>query len=249
MKLNPYPMDLLALRANRVFAQPRWITQGELTMARLLFLVGCMIVPVLMAFAQSVPPVEKPDLKVGDRWVFRSVDLWKNEETSKFEFKVTGTNGDNIELDQTTIASKTSASVGRVSKRKADLSSWTFVTSLVSGKYLALAFPLEVGKTWEYEYSFKTRAGGTNARKMPAKVEAWEEVQVPAGKFKTLRVAHSGYYSYVRNDGKSWIGSVSEIFWYAPEVRRFVKSEYRDTNGYGTTEDQSRTELIEYEVK
>jgi hypothetical protein len=23
MKLNPYPMDLLALRANRVFAQPR----------------------------------------------------------------------------------------------------------------------------------------------------------------------------------------------------------------------------------
>jgi hypothetical protein len=206
-------------------------------------------VPALAALAQSVPSVEKPDLKVGDRWAYRTIDLWANDETVQYELKVTGTNGDDIELDRTTTASKVAANIGSTSRRKADRSTWTLADSnVVDGKYVVLAFPLEVGKSWEYKYSFTWRSSGTNVRKMTAKVEGWEEVQVPAGKFKAMKVVHSGHNTWTRNDGKSVSGTVSEIFWYAPEVRRVVKREYRDTDG-GKTQDQVRDELTAYEVK
>lgn len=217
-------------------------------MFRLIVLFAALL-PTVSVFAQPVPSVEKPDLKVGDRWVFRTVDLWKNEEAAKFEYKVTSTNGDNIELERTKIDAATGSLVGRPAKRKADRSTWTFVNSMMTeGKYVTFAFPLEVGKTWEFEYSTKTTSGDSVSQKRTAKVESWEDVVVPAGQFKALKVVHSGHYT--RSTAmSSWSGVVSEVFWYAPNVKRFVKREYRDTIGSGQTWEHVSDELIEYEVK
>jgi hypothetical protein len=217
-------------------------------MLRLIVLFAALL-PTVSVFAQPASPVEKPDIEVGDRWIFRSVDLWKNEETSKIEYKVTGANGDNIELERTRIDAATGSPVGRPARRKADRSTWTFVDpKMTEGKYVTFAFPLEVGKTWEFEYSIKAANGDSVSQKRTAKVESWEDVVVPAGHFKALKVVHSGQYTR-STPTTSLSGTVSEVLWYAPSVKRFVKREYRDATGSGQTWDHVRDELIEYEVK
>ncbi len=213
-------------------------------------LASCFLLfQVATVFAQSSTAVEKPDLKIGDRWVYRSMDLWKNEETEKYEYKITGVNGDNIELSRTTLASKTESEVGRVSTRKADRSTWTLIDArIVEGEVIVLAFPLEIGKTWKYEYSGTTRSGNHAVRKLNAKVEALEVIQVPAGQFKTLKVVHSGTYTSQGARGTT-SGSLFQTYWYSPDLKRVIKQEYRETTGNGRIWDQTRDELVEHELK
>lgn len=204
-----------------------------------------MLAQISPALAQSAP-LNKPDIKVGDRWMYRVVNMYNNEVTSKFEQKITDVNGDEIKLDQKTFSSNAEDNVGRVAERKADRATWTFPDSRIfEGSFVFLAFPLEVGKTWKNEYQRRRNDSGTTAFSSPVKVEGWEEVEVPAGKFKALKVAHSGFYSTQTVSG-AWKGSTAQTVWYSPEVKKFVKLEFDDSNKGG---DKTRTELIEYEVK
>jgi hypothetical protein len=97
----------------------------------------------VLAPAIAQPVIEKPELKVGDRWVFRSVDLWKGDETERIEFKVTGLVGDKVDLTRTVVSSANTHNVGQSSIEKADRSTWTFVrSSVIEGKFVAFVFPL-----------------------------------------------------------------------------------------------------------
>ena len=55
------------------------------------------------------------------------------------------------------------------------------------------------------------------------KVIGWEDVQVPAGNFHALKVeVNSRYY------GKGGMADdATLIFWYSPQINRFVKFDYR----------------------
>jgi hypothetical protein len=140
--------------------------------------------------AQLPARVEKPALQIGDRWVYRRIDLWKNEESARFEWRVSGTDGDSITLDRAMLAGKVSADARPASSRRVDRSTWTFADASVSqGRRVTFAFPLEIGKTWEFEYAGKRDNGTRVTHQRVARVEAWEDVEVPAGKFKALKVA------------------------------------------------------------
>ena len=73
-------------------------------------------------------------------------------------------------------------------------------------------WPLEPGKRWKFEVPV---AAGIQV--WEAHVGAWEEVTVPAGKFKAIRVA----YELVTNPDPN-VGWQTTV-WYSPEVRWFVK--------------------------
>ncbi len=212
-------------------------------MQRVIIYLCFMLAQISPALAQS-SPVNKPDIKVGDRWKYQVTNIYNNQVTSKFEQKITNVNGDEIKLDQTTFSSPED-SAGRVASRDANRATWTFPDRRIfEGSYVFLDFPLEVGKTWKNEYQRnRNEGGGTTAFSSPVKVEGWEEVEVPAGKFKALKVVHSGFYNSKTNTG-AWTGRSEETVWYSPDVKKFVKSVYLDPGG-----DQRRTELVEYEVK
>lgn len=204
-----------------------------------------MLAQISPVLAQSAP-VNKPDIKVGDRWMYRVVNMYNNEATSEFEQIITEVNGDEIKLDQKTFSSNAGDNVGSVARRKADRATWTFPDSRIfEGSFVFLAFPLEVGKTWKNEYQRRRNDSGTTAFSSPVKVEGWEEVEVPSGKFKALKVAHSGFYSTKILSG-AWNGRSAQTVWYSPEVKKFVKLEFDDSDKGGN---KTRTELIEYEVK
>ncbi len=75
----------------------------------------------------------------------------------------------------------------------------------------------------------------------------WEEVIVPAGTYRALKL--EGYGPYVRLDqpGSGW----SRFgYWYVPEVKRFVKQTWETGTGAPTSPDTNLViELLEFSVQ
>jgi hypothetical protein len=110
-------------------------------------------------------------------------------------------------------------------------------------------FPLDVGKTWEYEFKWKNPYGGDlGTTRMSAKVERWEDVATTAGTFKALKVVHDGGWSSTYN-GEMMAGPRRETLWYAPEAKRWVKREYHDRGASGRTIQNVRDELVALELQ
>jgi hypothetical protein len=90
-------------------------------------------------------------------------------------------------------------------------------------------FPLEVGKGWTKQYKLKLHAQNSELSfETRQVVEAYEEVKVPAGTFKSFRVRTS-----------DTLGN-ENVQWFAPELGMFVKTVLRRTDkaaqGAGTRE-------------
>ncbi|HVJ13211.1 MAG TPA: hypothetical protein VNC62_16680, partial [Burkholderiales bacterium] len=56
-------------------------------------------------------------------------------------------------------------------------------------------------------------------------VVGWEEIEVPAGKFRALKVHAEGTYQRLDRPNAGW---ARNTFWYVPTVKRWVKSLYQD---------------------
>ena len=205
------------------------------------------LVSVMSGHVHGQTQVDKPRLAVGDRWTFKTIDLSKNEDTQSDEYRVTSMSGDNVELTRTTLASATANNVGKSAVATASAANWTFA-KVVEGQYMAFAFPLGAGKTWEYEYKYTPGDGEPTATwSAKAKVEGWEEVRVPAGAFKALKVVHEGRWSRPYG-GYSISGTSIITLWYAPEVKGIVKREAYIRRANGTVQTNTRTELVSLDL-
>jgi hypothetical protein len=87
------------------------------------------------------------------------------------------------------------------------------------------SWPLEPGRQWTYRGTFQDPSGTVN-RSDKFIVLASEVVEVPAGRFNTLKVVH-----------ESDRGDRNE-YWYAPDVRSYVK--WVGQRGTSRTEEQLR---------
>src|SRR6185295_7507203 len=101
-----------------------------------------------------------------------------------------------------------------------------------------LRFPLRVGDSYTASFRMEsTRKGGeTNARAIQGvsstdfdykvKVVRWEEISVPAGRFRALRIEAEGNLRRAQATGPGGNGFARTVIWYAPEVKRWVKYLY-----------------------
>jgi hypothetical protein len=89
-------------------------------------------------------------------------------------------------------------------------------------------WPLKVGKKWSSDYISRQRSEGfrPSLSKISVKIQTYEEVTVPAGTFKALRIQAG-----------------EETFWYAPSIGWAVKEEIRP---YGKAE--WLLELVNYRI-
>lgn len=72
-------------------------------------------------------------------------------------------------------------------------------------------WPLEPGRSWRFE-----RPIASGIQVWEARVKGWEEIEVPAGKFRTIRVE----IDLVSNPNPlTWRAT----FWYSPQVKTWVK--------------------------
>ena len=205
-------------------------------MTRALIALLLVAVPVLSA-GQSDARVVKPEVKVGDSWTYRSTNVLgpgTDEHVTRVSFAD----------DKVILAVSTRKSDGK----EFDSSwtpEWNAVTSYTGLMYRpptgVLRFPLRVGDKYPIKFEMLRLRGSTvmsNAAGT-ATVVGWETVEVPAGKFRAMRVDVEALYQQIDGSG-SFLQQVT--FWYVPEVRRWVRLQAVNPNR------RLSEELLEYKL-
>lgn len=221
------------------------------------------LIPLLMGVALSAgawsETLDRPAVQVGDTWVYRSTTErapsgWNQSED---EIKVT-------RVTPTAIFIATKASGSTQSPKEIFVGTdWSRVRD-VNGKETVvnrpLAFPLSQGKSWEVAYTEQNPNKNHKSEKFDNHfvVVGFETVEVPAGKFRAMKIESEGHWEAQVAAGQSVVqraesgqgsttmvtqaqnteerqtgGRLYKAFWYVPEVKRWVKSveEYYSSGG------------------
>jgi hypothetical protein len=237
-------------------------------------------IALLLAFSAPVLAVAQtitaPTLKEGDTWTY--VDT---VETGPTGFRQTH---DAITVQRVTdshiyIASKQAGSPSEGPEVIVD-ADWSRTREISGSEVVVnkpLAFPLQAGKTWKVQYTEPHPSGNVKLSSATwttkYKVVGYEDIQVPAGKFRALKIEAEGDWrgelaptntvvqaaqtqpgqttlitQARRVTPEATAGSTYKAFWYAPEVGRWVKSveEYYGSNGVRSQRFSS--ELESYKV-
>jgi hypothetical protein len=98
-------------------------------------------------------------------------------------------------------------------------------------------YPLEVGKTWTKSYRVTIPATKqTIPFDSTSKVEAYEQVTVPAGTFKTFKIVSSD------------TTGIETVSWSNPEVGMFIKRSETRTAKYPAGPGTRETQLVSYTI-
>ncbi|GLQ92912.1 hypothetical protein [Dyella acidisoli] len=207
-------------------------------------------------YAQSV---DVPPLRAGDSWVFTDTVETGQQGFSRKDQIVTV---ERVDSDDMLISVKEDGSaqapvekiVGKDWSRSRDINGTQEIVNR------PLAFPLREGKKWTVDYAEMNpnRAHTRETFHNDYVVRGWEDVQVPAGKFKAIKIEAEGQWTAVlapaivhgsgavvtpgdvtmasqnvRVTPRTISGRLYKAFWYVPEQKRFVKSveEYYDSKG------------------
>ena len=138
-----------------------------------------------------------------------------------------------------------------------------------------LLFPLATGKTWEVQYVEQHPNKVHKSERWSHKftVVGFETVEVPAGKFNALKVEAEGHWTAQLEpahtvvqgaqssaDGTTMVtqaqntrdepvsGRTYKAFWYAPEVKRWVKSVEEYYSGSGVRTERYTGELESFKI-
>ncbi len=185
----------------------------------------CLLLALpLTAAAQGQAPIAKPEVKVDDRWVYRRSDRRMKPPTLVYEIRVTFVDSRAIH----TIVERQGGG------REGDATwtpEWNSVNAVDGGVFEIekgmLQFPLAVGRSYQAAWEIRRpRAGAFHVKHERAvKVVGWEDIEVPAGKFRALRIEAEG--NYKRLD-KPFSDKARNTYWYVPRVKRWVKTTYKD---------------------
>jgi hypothetical protein len=169
------------------------------------------------------PVAERPHYSPGDYWVFvnktRPKELrhtYLQEEEGKYVFTLNGS-------DRTTHFYFTS-DIKRAPKGYPGA---------------IIAFPLHVGKKWDYRFERRENIGGPQTKAILAehRVEDYEKVTVPAGTFDAYKIT---VYIEAVQTRKMLTMPEKMYFWYSPVAKQLIKRINRKKVTW---------ELKEYDIK
>ena len=185
--------------------------------ARKLWILLVAALPLLGA-AQPDERVVKPEIRVGDSWTYRSSNLLApgtDEQQTRVSFV----------SDKAILVVSTLKSSGKEFDSSWTLE-WNAVTShsgLIFRPHSGLfRFPLRVGDKYGASYDLLQPKVNTilNTASHEVTAVAWETIEVPAGKFRVIRLEQEARIEAA--DGSNAY-QVKGTYWYSPDVRRWVK--------------------------
>lgn len=184
--------------------------------------IGLLVLGVFnFVLAQDVKPagdparVERSVPKVGNTWTYAVLDPISRVQTSEFVATIFSVDDSTV---KTEVKSSTGSSGLSISDHNGHLMSDT--QRPYTPPKQTYAYPLEVGKKWEYSTTFPYRGCGTSRIDFKAEVVGWENVTVAAGTFRALRIDHLGYWTNCYGSDKH-----TEKYWFVPAMKTAVKAE------------------------
>lgn len=166
--------------------------------------------------ADESAPVHKPEVKVGEWWRYRVTENPTNvPRIAHGEQRVTFVGPNEI------------LTVNRGDRDSVWTPEWNALSHGGSGVTYdkprqLFSFPLKVGAVHQARYEVVSRrgSGALSRYEDNVKVVGWEDVVVPAGKFRALKLEVTGTYQRIDTRGRGW---TRKEIWYVPEVKRWVK--------------------------
>jgi hypothetical protein len=198
-------------------------------------LLSCLTSPLVAqepASAPGTPTAAAPSYKVGDTWTY----VWGRTDSKPGTPLVLTVVA--VTETQTTMSSSWNGgppkevdydNQGNLTR---DGNGTTYEPS--SGN---LSFPMTVGKGWDFHLVLRS-TGGTVDVSGHDEIVAFERVQVPAGSFDAYKIVGRGVNA--KQLERLYSAPFTETDWYAPSVKRIIKSEYALYLGH-----QARTQTKE----
>jgi hypothetical protein len=195
------------------------------------------------AAAQPDAPVAQPEVKVGERWTYRRMNYRTGRPAGVYEIRVVFAERGVIQVVGT----------GKGSDREID-TTYTAEWNAVSTRNRIFVphtgwfrFPLRVGSVHEAVFDSRMpKKGDAHSRQQrTVRVLGWEDVVVPAGRYRALKIESAGQYQRL---DKPVAGRARNLVWYAPEVKRWVKLELEITTDRGLVE-HSGEELVGFALQ
>ena len=193
-----------------------------------------LVLAATFAHAAAVDePAGRPQVRVGDTWVYRQTSLI-TQKSAEFSYRVVEVTADRIRT----------ASEGYGESYTPD---WNLIESSAGMKIVPhegyFDFPLEPGRSWPFRFErllAKTRTTWEGA----VRVQGWETIEVPAGSFRALRIDIDGGFGNAPPARRS---RLQQSYWWSPEVRRWVRQDlWMSRPASKTTDFHTRTELIRF---
>jgi hypothetical protein len=187
----------------------------------------------ILASPASAQKADRPEVKVGDEWLFVAYDALRPAKPSPNRVWV---------VTSVTPAGIEGTENGKPLMLTPDLNVLDSPRRNDSDRRL-LSFPLEVGKQWSFvdDYLWKDR-GAKGRGDGTVRVVGHEKLRVHAGKFETFKIEATIPFR-VPPDGPV-TGVTTVTYWYAPKARAIVKEETLDPHRgmYGV-------ELVKFKLK
>jgi hypothetical protein len=203
-----------------------------------------LLFPALLAVSFSVPAQSSdsataPSFKEGDTWTYTRTDKMDRTRAAKFSTTVKSVTADGYVTSVQPIEGSMSPREDRFTKEGNPIELEGFKYQPFVGLY---DFPLSPGKQWESKFTWwSAQANADLSGTRRTKVVGWETVKTPAGEFKALKLV-----AETQIMGRGGFGSSNQVtVWYAPEVRRAVRSEFK---GFGAAARDEVTELVSYKL-
>jgi|WetSurSiteA1Bulk_404760.scaffolds.fasta_scaffold108506_1 hypothetical protein len=203
-------------------------------MRKLIWLLWAILLFPSITWAQD--KIEAPVWNVGDKWALTQgsvevVSVDQNSYTltfSKDTCRVENMGHEKIVFDKSTLNK-----IDGIREDKCE--------KITQPQRRILDFPFNLGKEWSDTGTVTPSSGPMKGITMDFsetfKVLGWEDVKVQAGIFKTIKLRHT-----IKN--KTMNASGESLYWYAPEVKYFVKCEYDTSYWLGVT----NWELISFQL-
>lgn len=197
-----------------------------------------LLVPVL-----GSAQVPRPEVKVGESWTYRRMDYDANEPRGLYTMRVVFAQRGVIQM-----VSTYGRKEGEVDTTyTADWNAVTVPNRVFNPHTGWFKFPLQVGDTYKASYDvILPKKDASSRQEREVKVVGWEEVAVPAGKFRALKIVSEGRYSRTDVFGS---GTSRNVIWYVPEVKRWVKITLESRPQGGRGGEFTGEELVDYKVQ
>ena len=166
----------------------------------------------------------KPGVKVDDRWVYKRTDRRMKPPSLVYEVRATF-------VDARAIHTLLERQGGQRESDAVWTPEWNSVVAVDGGvvelEKGLLQFPLRPGQRYPAAWDVRRPTfGAFHVRhEREVRVEGWEEIEVPAGRFRALKVHAEGRYQRI---DKPVVAKASNTIWYVPRVKRWVKNVYQD---------------------